>query len=65
MIFIFYNIYLRWKIRARCFSKSSIRPHPVCDFDFVDTTGEIRLVAFGNECTRFHSIIELDKVNFF
>jgi replication factor A1 len=52
-----------WKIRARCFAKSPIRPFPVCDFDFVDASGEIRLVAFRDECARFHPIIENDKVN--
>jgi len=51
-----------WKIRARCFAKSQIRPHPVCDFDFVDASGEIRVVAFGNECTRFHPMIEINKI---
>ncbi|CAF2719731.1 unnamed protein product [Rotaria sp. Silwood2] len=51
-----------WKIRARCFAKSPIRPHPVCDFDFVDASGEIRIVAFRDECTRFHPMIEVDKV---
>ncbi|CAF1372808.1 unnamed protein product [Adineta steineri] len=51
-----------WKIRARCFAKSAIRPHPVCDFDFVDASGEIRLVAFRDECTRFHPMIEIDKI---
>jgi hypothetical protein len=56
---------LRWKIRARCFAKSPIRPHPVCNFDFVDASGEIRLTAFRDECTRFHPMIEIDKVNLF
>jgi replication factor A1 len=51
-----------WKIRARCFAKSPIRPHPVCNFDFVDASGEIRAVAFRDECTRFHPIIEVDKI---
>ncbi|CAF1304629.1 unnamed protein product [Rotaria sp. Silwood1] len=51
-----------WKIRARCFAKSPIRSHPVCDFDFVDASGEIRIVAFRDECTRFHPMIEVDKV---
>lgn len=49
-------------MRARCFAKSPIRPHPVCDFDFVDASGEIRLVAFRDECARFHPIIEVNKV---
>jgi replication factor A1 len=56
---------LRWKIRARCFAKSPIRPHPVCNFDFVDASGEIRLTAFRDECARFHPMIEIDKVNLF
>ncbi|CAF3324524.1 unnamed protein product [Rotaria socialis] len=51
-----------WKVRARCFTKSAIRPHPVCDFDFVDASGEIRMVAFRDECGRFHPIIEVDKI---
>ncbi|CAF0967374.1 unnamed protein product [Adineta ricciae] len=51
-----------WKIRARCFAKSPIRPHPVCDFDFHDTSGEIRVVAFRDECTRWHPVIEIGKI---
>jgi hypothetical protein len=51
-------------MRARCFAKSPIRPPiPVCNFDFVDASGEIRVVAFRDECTRFHPMIEIDKVN--
>jgi hypothetical protein len=50
-------------MRARCFAKSPIRPLPVCNFDFVDTSGEIRVVAYRDECTRFHPMIEIDKVN--
>lgn len=34
----------------------------MCSFDFVDASGEIRVVAFRDECTRFHPIIEVDKV---
>jgi len=33
-----------------------------CDLDLVDTSDEICLVAFHDECTRFYSIIEIDKV---
>ncbi|UJR08911.1 hypothetical protein I4U23_013165 [Adineta vaga] len=51
-----------WKIRARCFAKSAIRPHPVCNFDFHDASGEIRIVAFRDECMRWHPIIEIGKV---
>jgi hypothetical protein len=60
MIYLFLSF--RWKVRARCFAKSAVRPHPVCDFDFVDASGEIRLVAFRDECARFHPIIETEKV---
>ena len=55
----------RWKIRARCFSKGPVRPLPMCSFDFVDASGEIRAVAFRDECTRFHPIVEVDKVYHF
>ncbi|CAF1219523.1 unnamed protein product [Rotaria sordida] len=51
-----------WKIRARCIAKSPIRPLPVCHFDFVDASGEIRLTAFRDECNRFHPMIEIDKI---
>lgn len=60
-----YEIDFRWKIRARCFSKGPIRPLPMCSFDFVDASGEIRAVAFRDECTRFHPIVEVDKVYHF
>lgn len=52
----------RWKIRARCFSKGALRPLPMCSFDFVDASGEIRVNAFRDESTRFHPMVEVDKV---
>ena len=60
-LFLFY-LNSDGKFEHDVFAKSPIRSLPVCDFDFVDASGEIRLVAFRDECTRFHSIIEIDKV---
>uniref|UniRef100_UPI00358F2191 replication protein A 70 kDa DNA-binding subunit-like n=1 Tax=Myxine glutinosa TaxID=7769 RepID=UPI00358F2191 len=68
----FLNPYLnKWTIRARVTNKTSIRTwsNPrgegrLFSMDLTDEEGEIRATAFTDECDKFHSLMELNKVYF-
>uniref|UniRef100_UPI00358E7679 replication protein A 70 kDa DNA-binding subunit-like n=1 Tax=Myxine glutinosa TaxID=7769 RepID=UPI00358E7679 len=61
----------KWTIRARVTNKTSIKTwsNPrgegrLFSIDLTDEGGEIRATAFTDQCDKFHSLIELNKVYF-
>uniref|UniRef100_A0A182QCD7 Replication protein A subunit n=1 Tax=Anopheles farauti TaxID=69004 RepID=A0A182QCD7_9DIPT len=61
----------KWVIKARVMSKSSIRTWSnakgegkLFSMDVMDESGEIRVTAFKEQCDRYYSMIEVDKVYF-
>ncbi|CAF0811887.1 unnamed protein product [Didymodactylos carnosus] len=59
----------KWTIRARVSNKTPVRSYSngrgegkYFSCDLIDETGEIRAVAFGDECTRFYDMLETGDI---
>jgi replication factor A1 len=60
----------RWSIKGVVTNKTDIHNYDnargegsVFSFDLLDSTNEIRVIAFNNDCKRFHSIIQMKQVS--
>jgi len=60
----------RWSIKGVVTNKTDIHHYDnargegtVFSFDLRDSTNEIRVIAFNNDCKRFHSIIQMKQVS--
>jgi len=69
MIRIFLSLSTRWSIKGIVTNKTNTHHYKnargegiVFSFDLLDSTAEIRITAFNDQCSRLHPVIQIGQV---